>query len=147
MALTKKGVSISIKSSLVRKSLTFLAALALIIKLCCITGLLKSKYLYFSLISSEATSLSSTSIGGTLLLFKTSNSLTKTSISPVFSFLFSISFFLFFTTPWTLIQSSLLKSSASLWQFLENLGSKTICVRPYLSLKSINITPPWSLLV
>ena len=48
--------------------------------------------------------------------------------------------------PWTVITSSLLSFSALAWVSLFFVGLNESWVRPYLSLRSMKISPPWSLL-
>ena len=75
-------------------------------------GLLRSKYLYFNLVSSKAVVLSDISNGKSIELFNISISFTSISISPVgmFLFLFSLSF----TIPTVRITASFFSSIALL---------------------------------
>src|SRR3989338_7093909 len=86
-------------------------------------------------------------MGGVSASLRISSFSTKTSTAPVLSFAFSIPFFLGLTIPLTEMTSSLPSLSATLWESLLKEGSKTTWVMPYLSLKSMKIPPPWSLLV
>ena len=102
-----------------------------------------SKYLYFILISSPPSVLSSIVKGGVTDAFKISNFETNTSIAPVdiLEFLDSLSI----TIPVTCITNSLPKDFAfSIISFGVRSSSKINCVIPYLSRKSTQTIKPLS---
>jgi len=100
-----------------------LALYSILFRLC---FLLKSRYLYFSLISSFASENSEISKGGVFDFERTSIFEIITSISQVESFGFSCHAGLGLTFQVTLITNSLLQESAISQAFLSSSGSKTI---------------------
>ena len=70
---------------------------------------------------------------------------TNNSRAPVEISGFSAPSNLFVTLPSTDITHSDLRSLANEWTFEDNSGLNTICIIPDLSLRSINISWPWSL--
>ena len=99
VVLTSIGVSISMKFWFVRYSLVACAAWCLMRSLCCIAGLLKSRYLCNSLRSSLGIVLSSTSNGGVSAWSRTCKLSHRTSISPVTILVFVIPCGLSLTCP------------------------------------------------
>ena len=106
--LVSIGVSISRKPSFARNALVRVATLLLMIILDCISGLLKSKHLYLSLISSLVLIFSSIGKGGVSDSERILKDSAAISISPVLRF--SLTAPLLFTTlPTTAITNSFLK--------------------------------------
>ena len=120
--------------------LTIWATLLLIIKLFCIEGFLKSKYLYFNLLSSDTLSSSFIYIGGVWDLLRTLSSVADISISPVamLGFLACLSR----TIPFTAITYSEPNFSAFSNASLLTSASNIIWLIPLISLKSTNTNPP-----
>ncbi|MNI49235.1 hypothetical protein D3C73_1038350 [compost metagenome] len=109
-------------------------------KIFCISPLLKSRYLYLSLIFSAASKLSFMYIGG---VSDSDNILIDSPLSstiPVGIFAFGDS--LLITSPVTAIQYSGLTLSAFSKASLFISSPKTTCKIPVLSLKSRNSNPP-----
>ena len=119
-----------------------------------ISVLLRSRYLYFILMSSSGRTpsfWSPSSNGGRADLFRSSASVMRTSISPVGFLASSVPSTLFLTIPLICTQDSRVNvfmtesSFAASAPWGRSSGSKTTCVMPYLSARSMNATPPWSL--
>ena len=119
-----------------------------------ISVLLRSRYLYFIRVSSSGRTpsfWSPISKGGSLDLARSSALVMRTSISPVGLLSTAVPSTLFLTVPSMRTQDSREKVFMTLSiSFLSvpagrSSGSKTTWVIPYLSARSMNATPPWSL--
>ena len=130
-----------------RNALVSVATLLLIIIFDWISGLLKSRHLYFNLKSSFVLILASIGNGGVSDSERIRSCDATTSISPVLRFSFTAPE-RFSTFPTTAITYSFLSVYAlSNPSFPTEFSSNTICKRPLLSLKSTNISEPRFLLV
>ena len=148
------GVSISRNPFCSRYCLARWTSLLLKTMAWTISVLLRSRYLYFMRVSSLGRTpsfWSPSSNGGIAEEFKSSALVIRTSTSPVGLLGSSVPSTLFLTMPSTETTHSRVKvdmtfSIPSLSDPAgRSSGSKTICVMPYLSARSMKATPPWSL--
>ncbi len=119
-----------------------------------ISVLRRSRYLYFMRVSSSGSTpsfWSPISNGGSLDLERSSACVTRTSISPVGLASTAVPSTLALTVPSMSTHDS--REKVAMVDWIPSLsapsgrssGSKTTCVMPYLSARSMKATPPWSL--
>ena len=151
--LPRMGVSISMNFCDSRYCLARCRNLLLNSMAWIISDLLRSRYLYFMRTSSPGRTpsfWSPISSGGMADLLSSLADLMRTSIAPVGLRSSSVPSTLFLTVPFTCTTDSLEKVSMTAPRAFTSTslvasGSKTTCVIPYLSARSMKATPPWSL--